>query len=206
MKFSGQLTILWMMAALLMISDSGAANKENRISYAQGQLSANVVEMSLQDVLSVVAEEAELEFVFSESLAARKVSISFDKLSLEKAIKRIIRPLSCSMIFGSSGRLQKVIILESGSNSVPVTVSEKDDDPSLGPAGRPDEELRQNEPGLGPEGETAIPSEGEDYDPSLGPAGRLGDGPPPSAPGLSEEGGMADQPRLKDPGPPEKGQ
>ena len=171
------------MAALLTTSGLGETNTKNEISYAQEHLTAHVVEVSLEEVLSAVAKEAKLEFVLNESIAAKKVSVWFDKLSLEQGLKKIVRPFSYSMIFGLSGQLQKVIILESGSNSAKVTVSGNKDAPSPGPAGRPDEELPPNAPGPGPEGETAIPSEGEDYDPSLGPAGQPDEGPPSSAPG-----------------------
>ena len=190
MKPRSQLTLLWVLGALFTTSYSGAANARNEISYAQDHLTARVVQVSLKEVLLVVAKAAKLEFEFNEEIAAKKVSVSFNKLPLEKGIKRIIRPFSCSMIFDSSGRLKKVIILKSGSHSAKVTVSGKNDEPSPGP---------------GPEDETAIPSEGEDYDPSLGPAGQQDDGPPPSAPGPVTEGEMADLPGLKYPTPSEKG-
>ena len=136
------------MAALLASSDSGATNTKDEISYAQEHLTAHVVEVSLEEVLSAIAKEAKLEFVLDESIAAKKkASVSFDKLSLEEGIKKIVRPFSYSMIFGPSGQLEKVIILESGSNSAIVTVSGKNDDPSPGPAGRPDKELPPNAPG-----------------------------------------------------------
>ncbi len=105
------------MAALFTTSDSGATNTKNEISYAQEHLTAHVIEVSLEDVLTAVAKEANLEFVLNEAIAVKKVSVSFDKLPLEEGIKKIIRPFSYSMIFGPSGQLQKVIILESGSNS-----------------------------------------------------------------------------------------
>ena len=166
-----------------MAFESEASNARNEISYAQEHLTAHVVEVSLKEVLLVVAKEAKLEFALNEAIAAKKVSVWFDKLPLEKGIKRIIRPFSCSMIFDSSGRLKKVTILKSGSHSAKVTVSGKNDDPSPSP---------------GPEDETAIPSEGEDYDPSLGPAGQTDEGPPPSAPGPETEGEMADLLEVED--------
>ena len=179
------------MAALFTTSDSGATNTKNKISYAQEHLTVHVVEVSLEEVLSAVAKEAKLEFVLNESIATKKVSVSFDKLSLEEGLKKIVRPFSYSMIFGHSGQLEKVIILESGSNSAKVTVSGKIDDPSPGPAGRTDDELLTNAPGLGPEGETAVPLEGEDYDSSLGPAGLTDEESPPNAPGPGPEGETA---------------
>ena len=191
MKLYSQLTILWVMGALLITFDSKTANARNEISYAQEHLTAHVVEVSLKEVLTAVAKEAKLEFVLNEAIAAKKISVSFDKLPLEEGIKKIVRPFSYSMIFGPSGQLQKVIILESGSNSAKVTFSGKIGAPSHGPAGGPDKGPPPSAPGLGPEGQTAIPSEGEDYDPSLGPAGRPDEGPPPSAPGLGPEGEMA---------------
>ncbi len=210
--------ILWVLGALLMTFESEASNARNEISYAQEHLTAHVVEMSLQEVLLVVANAAKLEFKFNEEIAAKKVSVSFDKLPLEKGIKRIIRPFSCSMIFDSSGRLKKVVILKSGSHSANVTISgghhsapsgpsfsQEDFDPALGPAGRLDEGLSPSAPGPGTEGKMADLPEVEDYDPSLGPAGQPDEEPPPSAPGPGKEGEMADPPGLKYPTPSEKG-
>jgi hypothetical protein len=204
MKLITQVMIFCMTGALLIPLELGAANTKNEISYAQEHLTVHVVEVSLKQVLSAVAKETKLEFVLNETIAAKKVSVSFDRVPLEKGIKRIIRPLSCSMIFDSSGMLKKVIILKSGSRSANVTISgdpdsessgpfssQEDFDPSLGPAGQLDEEIPPNTPGLGPGGEMAISSEGEDYDPSLGPAGRLDEEIPPNTPGLGPGGEMA---------------
>ena len=120
------------------------------------------------------------------------------------------------MIFDSSGRLKKVIILKSGSRSANVTISggnhsapsgpsfsQEDFDPTLGPAGRLDEGLSPSAPGPGTEGEGAdLP---QDFDPSLGPAGRLDEGPPPSAPGPVQEGETVASPEMKYPTSSAKG-
>ena len=216
MKPRSRLTLLWVLGTLFTTPYSGATNAKNEILYAQEHLTAHVVEVTLKEVLLVVAKAAKLEFEFNEEIAAKKVSVSFYKLPLEKGIKRIIRPFSCSMIFNSSGRLKKVIILKSGSHSANVTISggnhsapseplfsQEDLDPALGPAGRLDEELPPSTPGPGTEGEMAdLP---QDFDPSLGPAGRQDEGPPPNAPGPGQEGEMVDSPEMKYPTPSSKG-
>jgi hypothetical protein len=120
------------------------------------------------------------------------------------------------MIFNASGKLKKVIILKSGPRSANITISgnhdsvpsgppfsQEDFDPTLGPAGRMDEELSPNAPGPAQEDEMAdLP---QDYDPTLGPAGRMDEGPPPSAPGLEQEGEIVASPEIKYPTPLSKG-
>ena len=216
MRPRSQLTLLWVLAALFTTPCSGVTSARNKISYAQDRLSAHVVEVSLEEVLSAVSKEVKLEFVLNEAIAAKKVSVSFDKLPLEKGIKRIIRPLSCSMIFDASGKLKKVIILKSGSRSANITISgghdsepsgpsssQEDFDPTLGPAGRMDEGPPPSAPGPRQEGDmTDLP---QDFDPTLGPAGRMDEGPPPSAPGPRQEGEMVVSPEIKYPTPLSKG-
>ena len=196
-----------------MTSDSNATNAQNEIVFAQENLTAHVVEVSLKDVLSTVAKQANLEFALNEAIATEKISVWFDKLPLEKGIKKIIRPFSHSMIFDHSGQLKKVLIFKSGSRSTNVTISpgphsmasaglsKEEFDPSLGPDGRriEDEGLAPSGPGPGPGGEIAAQT--EEIDPSLGPDGRRmeDEGLAPSGPGSGTEGEMTAQTENFDP-------
>jgi len=208
MRLRNQIMILCVMGALFITSDSGAANTKNEIIFLQERLTAHVVDVSLKKVLSAVAKEAKLDFALNEAIATEKVSVWFDKLPLDKGIKRIVRPFSHSMIFDHSGRLKKVIILKSGSTSANVTISggphfmpttgpsQEGFDPSLGPAGRLDEGVPPSGPGPIEGGMTA---ETEDFDPSLGPDGRRFEDLPPSGPGPGTEGEMTTQSEDFDP-------
>ena len=201
--------ILCVIGALFTTSDSSAANTKNEIIFAQGHLTAHVVDVSLKKVLSAVAKKAKLDFALNEAIATEKITVWFDKLPLEKGIKRIVRPFSHSMIFDHSGRLKKVIILKSGSTSANVTISggphfmpstgpsQEGFDPSLGPAGRLDEGVPPSAPGPI---EGGMSAQTEDFDPSLGPAGQPPDeGLPPSGPGPGTEGEMTTQTEDFDP-------
>ena len=188
--------ILWVMVILLTALVSEASSASNQIVYAEEYLTAHLVEANLKDVLLAVATEAELEFVINEVIAVKKVSVWFDKLPLEKGIKKILRLFNHSMIFNSSGRLKKVIILESGSKStiekisgghnfsLSIASNQQDSDPSLGPAGRLEEDVPESfAEGPGQGGEMNIPVEGVDYDPAVGPTGRREEALPEGATG-----------------------
>ena len=54
-----------MLGALLMAFESEATNAKIEISYAQERLTAHVVELRLEEVLSAVAKEVKLEFVLN---------------------------------------------------------------------------------------------------------------------------------------------
>jgi hypothetical protein len=197
MKFLYTVLLLGMIGILYLPSSLSASKATNEIFYAQKQLTAHLKEANLNEVLLAVAKVAKVEFTINKAIADRKVSVQFDKLPLEKGIRKILRPLNHSMIFNSSGRLKKIIILESGSKSIKETISEdhnsslsialnqQDFDPSLGPAGRLEEELIESSAGggPGPEGEMHIPVAGIDYDPAIGPTGRLEEALPESVTG-----------------------
>jgi len=147
MKLHRAVIILWVMGVFLTALNTQASNASYEILYAQEQLSANVVEAALGEVLLAVAKEAKVAFSLNDALAATKVSVRFDKLPLEEGIKKIIHPFSYSMIFGSSGQLEKVIILKSGLRSAEEPISgvqrskldklfsQGNLNPSLGPGG-----------------------------------------------------------------------
>ncbi|HID29637.1 MAG TPA: hypothetical protein EYP19_06475 [Desulfobacterales bacterium] len=179
MKLRRPVMTLWVMGALLTAFSTEASNARSRyeILYTQKQLGANVVDAFLGEVLLAVAKEAEVTFSFDEAVAARKVSVRFDKLSLEEGIKKIIHPFSYSMVFAASGQLEKVTILKSGLRSAEEPISEAERSKRTQAVSQPD------------------------LDPSLGPGGRQGgqdEGLPPSAPvpevpGKEMEGDHGDQ-------------
>lgn len=205
MKLLYTILLLGMIGLLYVPSSLSASKATNEIFYAQKQLTAHLVEANLKEVLLAVAKVAKIEFAISKAIADRKVSVQFDKLPLEKGIKKILRPFNHSMIFSSSGQLKKIIILESGSESTIETISgdnnfrqsmavnEQTFDPSLGPAGQLKEELPEDSAGgPGEDGERHIPVEGIDYDPAIGPTGRLEAALPESDTGSGGPGGPGD--------------
>ena len=147
MKLRRPVMTLWVMGVLLTALSTEASTRYE-ISYTQQQLGANVVDAFLGEVLLAVEKEAKVTFSLDEAVATKKVSVQFDKLSLEEGIKKIIHPFSYSMVFGASGQLEKVIILKSGLRSAEEPISEAQRikrtqavsqaglDPSLGPGGR----------------------------------------------------------------------
>ena len=172
MKLRSQIVILCGIGALLMSFDLKASKAGNEIFYVKEHLTAHLAEANLKEVLSSVAKEAKVAFSLNEAIGAKKVSVRFDKLPLEEGIKRIIRPFNYSMIFGSLGRLEKVIIFERGSNTtskavfvadfseLPKAIYQEDYDPSIGP------------PGSDPDSDEGLPSIGPDEGlPSIGPPG-----------------------------------
>jgi hypothetical protein len=174
MKILHTLLLLGIIGLLYHPSSLSASAATNEIFYAQNQLTVHLKEANLKEVLLAVAKAAQVEFTINKAIADEKVSVQFDKLPLEKGIKKILRPFNHSMIFNSSGRLKNIIILESGSNSTTETIFEdhnieslitlnqqgvdpllEDVNPPIRPGGRLEEELS------------------ESFDPSVGPAGRL---------------------------------
>ncbi|HID28545.1 MAG TPA: hypothetical protein EYP19_00915, partial [Desulfobacterales bacterium] len=161
MKFIHTFVLLGMIGLLCVPSSLSASKSTNEIFYAQERLSVHLKEANLKEVLLAVAKVAKVEFTIKQAIADKKVSVQFDRLPLEKGVKKILRPFNHSMVFDSSGRLKKIIILESVFKSTTETISEDHNvtlpialnqqgfDPSLGPGGRLGEELPESPAGGG---------------------------------------------------------
>lgn len=86
MLFCRAVMILWVMGMFSTAFNNEASKARYEILYAQEQLSGDVVEAALGEVLLAVAKEAKVAFSLNEAQAATKISVRFDKLPLEEGI------------------------------------------------------------------------------------------------------------------------
>jgi hypothetical protein len=86
------------------------------VTYQNGALSIDVVNMPLGSILSKIQAKTGIEFVLNEKEAARNISACFDKMELEKAIKRLLGRSNRAVIYASNGNIEKVEIHSSGTS------------------------------------------------------------------------------------------
>lgn len=207
MKILHTLFLLGMMGFVYHPLPLSASEATNEIFYAQNQLTVHLKEANLKEVLFAVAKVAEVEFTIHKVIADEKVSVQFDRLPLEEGIKKVLRPFNHSIVFDSSGRLIKIIILESGSKSTTETIFEDHNaelsialnQQNVAPSHGPGAILGQQSEGPpGEWGPGSIDLNQQDFDPSYGPGGHLDEASPEGVAGAP--GSDGEEMRIPMPG------
>ena len=80
-----------------------------------GTLTLSAEALPLGILLQKIQEKTSVEFKIPEKLLKQPISISFQSLPLDKAIRRILRGVSYTCIFDSTGKLKKIITLPNAS-------------------------------------------------------------------------------------------
>lgn len=127
------------MVLLLSIFVSGylwAANNSNPVEVEGNQLSIHAEGMALGDLLMAVRDMTGIQFGFVGSVVQRKIFLDFEGLPLSEGIKKIILPSSFAAIYDETGKLRRVIILEtwkdSGMKAPRNEVSDPHENPQTG--------------------------------------------------------------------------
>jgi len=103
--------------SMFLVPFAFGANNTNQIKFLDNKLSVNIENVSLGSVISEIHAKTGIEFLLNEEEAGRTVSVSFQPLPLEKALKRILSHTNHSIIFTAKSDIRKVIIV--GSSNVP---------------------------------------------------------------------------------------
>lgn len=93
---------IMLMVALMLGSyrASYALASDLLLEFNSGKLSANVSGAPFQKVLETLSARCGITVFLDSSLQSKKISVKFDKLSLEEGIKKLVNPYSSAMIFG----------------------------------------------------------------------------------------------------------
>lgn len=88
------------------------------LEFLDDRLSLSAEKAPLKTILTKIQENTKLEYEIPENLLELLISVSFQSLSLEKGIQRILRSFNYSCIFNQDGELMKVIILSKTEKSI----------------------------------------------------------------------------------------
>ena len=80
-----------------------------------GTLTLSAEALPLGTLLEKIREKTSVEFKIPKKLLEQPISISFQSLPLDKAIRRILRGVSYTCIFDSDGNVEKIITLPNAS-------------------------------------------------------------------------------------------
>ena len=82
-----------------------------------GKLSLNAEQVPLKTILSKIQEKITLEFKIYKDHLELPISVSFQSLTLQKGIQRILHGVNYACIFDPDGKIKKIIILPETSGS-----------------------------------------------------------------------------------------
>jgi len=114
LKQSGWLLLLFafLVSLILLSSHVQASTNHGNLSLEfldNGTLTLDAQGVPLATLLGDIQEKTNLEFKIHESLFERPISVSFQSLPLNKAIKRILHGVSYACILSLSGNIETVI-------------------------------------------------------------------------------------------------
>ena len=92
-----------------------------QIEFLHDKLSVNLKDSALGPILSVIGEKTGIEFFLNKDEYDRTVSVSFQSLPVDRALKRVLSGISHACFFNADGQIQKVIIVGEGKGSVAVS-------------------------------------------------------------------------------------
>jgi hypothetical protein len=82
-----------------------------------GRVQANLQHVSLEDVSAYLEQRYAIKFAGNRSLLQTEVTVSFEKLSLDKAIKRIFSKLNVVYKYDNQGKITEINLLPAGRNT-----------------------------------------------------------------------------------------
>jgi hypothetical protein len=101
------------LVVLILLSSRVRASTKNTNSSLEflddGTLALDAQGVPLATLLGDIQKKIHLEFTIHEGILEKPISVSFQSLPLNKAIKRILHGVSYACIFGLSGNIEKVI-------------------------------------------------------------------------------------------------
>jgi hypothetical protein len=80
----------------------------------EGRLHGNLRETTLEEMTSFFAKNYNIKFVGDADLLQTEVTLSFEKLSLEKALKKIFSRMNVALKYDSRGNITEVRVLPAG--------------------------------------------------------------------------------------------
>jgi len=90
---------------------ASGTNTHCKIDILNNRLKVDVENVSLGSVLETIHKKTGLEVVVGKDQSNQLISVQFQYLPLDKALKRILNRFMYASLFGPSGDIQKVIIV-----------------------------------------------------------------------------------------------
>jgi len=115
-------SLLVVLTVLLTFTTSRA---ENVLEIDEaGQVNANLQNFSLAEAASFFQENYSIKFIGADELFEPQIALSFNKLSLEKALKKIFAKTNVAFKYDDQGKITEVRLLPtSQKRSVPVAAN-----------------------------------------------------------------------------------
>ena len=109
-----------------MVSEAVASRTHMnfKLDYLNNKLSVNVEKVTLDSVLAKIQEKTGIKFLLDKEESDKIISVGFQALPLEMALKRILNNLNHAVIFGPDYNIQKVIIVGKSNMSLASHIHE----------------------------------------------------------------------------------
>ena len=98
----------------MLISTSVAAEKSISIKWQDENMTADIKNAPINEVLKKIEKEQGLLFTIADPLLNKKISVSFKNLKFSEAMKRILKLFNYTFIFDKNGSLKKVNVVAMG--------------------------------------------------------------------------------------------
>lgn len=117
-KKYGLLFILIILVFMVSEAVASMTHMNYKLEYLNNKLSVNVEKVALGSVLAKIQEKTGIKFQLDKEQSGKIISVEFQALPIEMALKRILNNLNHAVIFGPDYNIQKVIIV--GKSMMPL--------------------------------------------------------------------------------------
>jgi hypothetical protein len=103
--------LLWAISSFISSPSIAASADRLQISFSDNRLSVHIENSSLFDVLEKMQDETGLIFAVAEDAGYQNVTVQFNSLPIENALKIILYDFNYSFVYDTDGKIQNVTIL-----------------------------------------------------------------------------------------------
>ncbi len=114
LTFRKILPVIVVLSTLVVKGTCGASDYLIRFDDHGKLLTVHVEKMALGALLKAVEKESGIRFKLNQALQETEVSANLNSLPLLSGIKKIIDPLSFAVMYDGDGRINEVIVYDSG--------------------------------------------------------------------------------------------
>ena len=102
----------WVLIPFVLLPGIALSSEKNQLNCVRNNCSANIENIPIISILETLADNTGIIYVLDKNKVTLKISVKFEDLSVEKAIKRILIDLSYSIVYNNKGDVQKIIIVD----------------------------------------------------------------------------------------------
>jgi type II secretory pathway component GspD/PulD (secretin) len=93
------LSAMILMVAVSSVYPLERGLNDSEIIIGSGLISANLRDAPISNVLEAIEQQAKIQFSMDENLSGEKITVSFQEIPVEHALKRILNSLNYSLIY-----------------------------------------------------------------------------------------------------------